>query len=170
MTASCCFSGTRITLPTEAISDSASARCASSQWEPAEIADMPSSTSAGVLGMTRTTATPSGHPGLDEGGGDAGRERHQQLTGPERAGDLVEHLRHVLRLHDQRDGVGLGGGLDVGDHRDAVPLHELGGARRALLADEELVDPAAGPDQAGQQGLAHDSGADDGGLLHVSAR
>ena len=60
MTASCCFSGTRITLPTDAISDSASARWASSQWEPAEIADIPSSTRAGVLGMTRTTATPSG--------------------------------------------------------------------------------------------------------------
>ena len=60
MTASCWRSGTRITRPVEAISDSASTRCDSSQCEPREIAAMPSSTRAGVLGMTRTTATPSG--------------------------------------------------------------------------------------------------------------
>ena len=60
MTASICFSGMRSTLPVEAISDSASVRCDSSQCEPGEMAAIPSSTSAGVLGMTRTTATPSG--------------------------------------------------------------------------------------------------------------
>ena len=60
MTASICRSGIRSTLPVEAIRDSASARCPSSQCEPGEMAAMPSSTSAGVLGMTRTTATPSG--------------------------------------------------------------------------------------------------------------
>ena len=36
----------------------------------------------------------------------------------------------------------------------------------ALLADEQLVDAATGADQAGQQGLAHDAGAEDGGLRH----
>ncbi len=60
VTASCCFSGTRITRPVARSSSSASARCSSSQCDPREIAAIPSSTSAGVLGMTRTTGTPSG--------------------------------------------------------------------------------------------------------------
>ena len=80
-------------------------------------------------------------------------------------GDLVEQVAHVLRLDDQGDGVGLGGGLEVGDHGDAVPLLELAGALGALLADQQLVDAAAGADQPGEQGLAHDAGADDRGLL-----
>ena len=54
--------------------------------------------------------------------------------------------------------------LDVGDDGDAVPLLELAGALGALLADQQLVDAAAGADQAGEQGLAHDAGAEDGGL------
>ncbi len=60
MTASIWRSGIRSTLPVEDSSDSASARCFSSQWEPGAIAAIPSSTRAGVFGMTRTTATPSG--------------------------------------------------------------------------------------------------------------
>ena len=55
----------------------------------------------------------------------------------------------------------LRGGLEVGDDGDAVPLLELAGALGALLADEQVVDAAAGADQAGEQGLAHDSGAED---------
>ncbi len=152
VTASCWRSGIRSTLPTEAISASASARCSSSQCEPGEIAAMPSSTSAGVLGMTRTTATPVGHPRLDERGGDAGGQRDHQLTGAQRGGDLVEQVAHVLRLDDERDGVGLRGRLDVADHGDAVPLLELAGALGALLADQQVVDAAAGADQARRAG------------------
>ena len=81
--------------------------------------------------------------------------------------DLGEQVGHVLRLHDEREGVGLLGRLDVGDHRDAVPLLELAGALGALLADQQVVDPAAGADQAGEQGLAHDAGAEDRGLGHA---
>ena len=54
--------------------------------------------------------------------------------------------------------------LDVGDHGDAVPLLELAGALGALLADEQVVDAAAGADQPGEQGLPHHAGAEDGGL------
>ena len=60
----------------------------------------------------------------------------------------------------------LRGGLDVGDDGDAVPLLELAGALGALLADQQVVDAAAGADQAGEQGLAHHAGAEDGGLRH----
>ncbi len=44
---------------------------------------------------------------------------------------------------------------------DAVPLGELVGALASLLTDEQVVDAAAGPDQAGQQGLPHHPGAED---------
>ena len=50
------------------------------------------------------------------------------------------------------------------DHGDAVPLLELAGALGPLLADQQVVDAAPGPDQAGEQGLPHHSGAEDGGL------
>ena len=69
-------------------------------------------------------------------------------------------------LTTMRDGVGLLGRLDVADHRDAVPLLELAGALGPLLADQQVVDAAAGADQAGEQGLAHDAGAEDRGLGH----
>ena len=81
-------------------------------------------------------------------------------------GDLVEQLGHVLRLDHERDGVGLGGRLDVADHADAVPLLELAGALGPLLADQQVVDAAPGTDEARQEGLAHDAGAEDGGLGH----
>ena len=54
---------------------------------------MPSSTRAGVLGMTRTTATPSGSRGLEERGGDAGGELDHQLPGAHVGRDLVEQRR-----------------------------------------------------------------------------
>ena len=60
----------------------------------------------------------------------------------------------------------LGGGLDVADHADAVPLLELAGALLPPLADQQVVDAAAGADEARQEGLAHDAGAEDGGLGH----
>ena len=60
----------------------------------------------------------------------------------------------------------LRGRLDVGDHRDAVPLLELARPLGTLLADEQVVDATAGADQAGEQGLAHHAGADDRGLAH----
>ena len=54
------------------------------------------------------------------------------------------------------------GGLgEVGDHRDAVLLPELGGALGALLPHHEVGDVVAAADQAGEQGLAHHAGADD---------
>src|SRR5262245_59401879 len=59
VTASSWYSGTCTTRPTERSSCSASFRWSSSQCVPGAIAAIPSSTSAGVLGMTRTTATPS---------------------------------------------------------------------------------------------------------------
>ena len=54
----------------------------------------------------------------------------------------------------------------VGDDGDAVALLELAGPLGALLADHQLVDAAPGPDQSGEQGLAHHAGADDRCLAH----
>ena len=164
VTASICRSGIRSTLPTEAISASASARWPSSQWEPGEIAAMPSSTRAGVFGMTRTTATPSGTRDSMNAVVMPAASETTSWPGRSSRGDLVEQVAHVLRLDHEREGVGLAGGLDVGDHGDAVPLLELAGALGALLADQQVVDPAAGADQAGEQGLAHHAGAEDRGL------
>jgi hypothetical protein len=104
--------------------------------------------------------------GLDERGGDAGGQGHDQLAGAERGADLVEQVAHVLGLDHDRDRLRLGRGLDVADHRDAVPLLELARPLGPLLAHQQLVDAPARTDQAGQQGLAHDTGAEDGGLLH----
>src|SRR5919202_1653902 len=60
VTASWWYSGSSTTLPVASSRARARARWAASQWVPGLIAAMPSSTSAGVFGMTRTTATPSG--------------------------------------------------------------------------------------------------------------
>src|SRR3954447_285022 len=60
VTASWWYSGSSTTLPVASSRARARARCAASQCVPGLIAAMPWSTSAGVLGMTRTTATPSG--------------------------------------------------------------------------------------------------------------
>ena len=127
---------------------------------------MPSSTSAGVFGITRTTATPSGTRDSMKAVVMPAASETSSWPGRSDGADLVEQVAHVLGLDHDRDGVGLGGGLDVADHRDAVPLLELAGAVGPLLADQELVDAAAGADQPGEQGLAHDSGAEDRGLLH----
>ena len=152
MTASCCCSGIRSTLPVEAIRDSASARCASSQCEPGEMAAMPSSTSAGVLGMTRTTATPSGTRDSMKAVVMPAARRDQQLAGAQLGGDLVEQGRHVLRLDHEHDGVGLGGRLGVGHHVDAVVLLELAGPLGPVLADQQVVDATSGAEQARRAG------------------
>ena len=88
----------------------------------ARSAAMPSSTRAGVLGMTRTTGVPCGQPLLEEVGRDAGRERDDQGARSQVRGDLVQQRAHVLRLDDEDEGVGACGRLDVVDHVDAVAL------------------------------------------------
>ena len=125
------------------------------------MAAMPSSTSAGVLGMTRTTATPSGTRDSMKAVVMPAARLTIELSGAQHGRDLLEHVGHVLRLDHERDGVGLGGRLEVGDHGDAVALLELAGPLGTLLADEQLVDATAGAHQAGQEGLAHHAGADD---------
>jgi hypothetical protein len=102
-----------------------------------------------------------GQPGLDERRGDAGGQGHHQLPGAYGGGDLVDHVAHVLRLHDQHQGVGAPDRLEVRDHLDAVPLLQLVGALAALLADQEVLGAPAGADQAGEQGLPHHPGPDD---------
>jgi len=87
-----------------------------------------------------------GKPGLEEGGGDAGGQGHDQLTRLHGRGDLVEDSRHVLRLHDQRDRRGTGRGTEVVGDGDAVPLGQL---LRALLALSLKVEPAAATAQKG---------------------
>ena len=127
---------------------------------------MPSSTSAGVLGMTRTTATPSGtRASMNAVVMPAASETS---SWPGRSTGAISSSRSPMScgLTTSAIGVGLLGRLDVADHRDAVPLLELAGALGALLADQQVVDAAAGADQAGEQGLAHDSGAEDRGLRH----
>ena len=170
MTASCCFSGTRTTLPTDAISASASARCASSQWEPAEIADMPSSTSAGVFGMTRTTATPFGTrasmkpvvmPAASETSSWPGRSASaiSSSTSAMSCGFTTSATVSALVAASTLE-------------TTATPYRSTSSVARAsrFSPTRSWSTRRPGPDQAGQQGLAHDTGADDGGLLHVGAR
>ena len=161
VTASICFSGTRNTLPVDPSSSSAIARCSSSQWEPAAIAAMPSSTSAGVFGMTRTTAVPAGRRASRKSVVMPAASETTSWPGRTSPPISSSSAAHVLRLHDQGEGVGTLGRLEVGDHGDGVLLLELAGALGALLPHQQLGDRPPGADQAGQQGLAHDAGPED---------
>ena len=60
VTASCCDSGTRTTLPTEDSRSCTICRCAAVACVPGEIALIASRTTIGVFGITRTTGIPSG--------------------------------------------------------------------------------------------------------------
>ena len=127
---------------------------------------MPSSTSAGVFGMTRTTGDALGQPRLDERGGDAGRQRDHQLARRERrrrSRRAASPMSCGFTTSD--DGVGLSA-PPRGCATTSTPYRslELGGALRALLADEQRPTAAAGADQPGQQRLAHHTGAEDGDL------
>ena len=146
---------------------STSARCASSHDEPREIAAMPSSTSAGVLGMTRTTGMPAGSrasmnvvvmPAASDTTRPAGRQVRRHL---------VEHVAHVLRLDHEHQRVGLAGGVDVADDLDAVPLVQLGRPLRPPLGQQQLVGSPAGPQQPRHQRLAHHSRAQHGHHSHA---
>ena len=164
VTASCCLSGTRSTLPAEAISASASARCSSSQCEPGEIAAMPSSTRAGVFGMTRTTATPSGT--RDSMNAVVMPAASETTSWPGRSSGAISSSRSPMSC-------GLTTRATVSALRAASTLETTAtpyrssssrGPLGALLADQQVVDAAAGADQAGEQGLAHHAGAEDRGL------
>jgi hypothetical protein len=106
---------------------------------------------------------------LDVAGGDAGGEADQDLPGAQVRGDLGEDVAHVLRLHHQRDGVGPGRRLGVGDHLHVVLLAELGSPLGTLLTDHQVLERVSTADQAGEQRLAHHAGTDDrnghGGFL-----
>ena len=64
-------------------------RCSWSLCAPGEIAAIPSSTWAGVLGITRTTGDAVGQPGLDRGGVHPGGQRHHQRPGRRYRSDLA---------------------------------------------------------------------------------
>ena len=127
---------------------------------------MPSSTSAGVFGMTRTTATPSGTrdsmkavviPAARETSSWPGRRESEiSASRSPMSWGLTTTATVSASLVASR----------LETTRDAVPLLELAGPLGTLLADEQVVDPAAGPDQPGQQGLAHHAGTEDRGLGH----
>ena len=94
-----------------------------------------------------------------------GRQGDDERAGSQGAGHLLEEGAHVLRLHDEHESVGDLGGVDVVDDVDVVALGQLLGTVRAALGDHQLVGADAGPQQAGEQGLAHDAGAEDGDPL-----
>ena len=113
---------------------------------------------------------PVGHPGLDEGGGDAGGQRDQQLTG--RSAGAISSSTAAMSC-------GLTTRATVSAFRAASRLETTATPYRssssrarsgALLADQQVVDAAAGADQSGEQGLPHHAGADDGGLAVMRAR
>ena len=147
VTASIWRSGTRSTRPVEPISSSASARWWSSQCEPGEIAAMPSSTSAGVLGMTRTTATPSGT-----------RASMNAVVMPAASDTTSWPARSSGAISSSRSPMscGLTTSARVSALRAAsrfettrTPYRSSSSRARsdALLADEQVVDAAAGADQ-----------------------
>ena len=112
------YSGIRITLPTGASSSSARRRCSSAANDPAEITDIASSTSTGVLDITRTTGTSTGkRRSMNEVVIPAATEI-TSCDGATEPGDLVEHPAHVLRLDREHQGLrllrGLGGGRAPG--------------------------------------------------------
>ena len=168
VTASWCRSGSRTTFPQDLSSDSASARCSGVQCRPGEIAAIPSSTSAGVLGMTRTTDDPSGR-----------RDSRYAVGMPRRARprgcparlvvDLAEQPVHVLRLDHQDDGVGQAGGLDVVEYPHAVLVTQHARMVGALLGDDDVLGVPSTAQQPGQQRLAHDPVLEDRRRRHGGA-
>ena len=101
---------------------------------------MPSSTWAGVLGITRTTAMPVGQ--LRPRSRRCPRPAASETTsvpGLSDAGDLGQQVAHVLRLDHQDHRVGLGRGLVVLEHGDAVPRGQLGLPLRPAVGGHDLV-------------------------------
>ena len=75
---------------------------------------MPSSTWAGVFGMTRTTGWPGGQPASSDGGVDARRERDHEGVGRRALGAIsAQQVPHVLGLDHEHHGVAPCHGLDV---------------------------------------------------------
>ena len=83
-------------------------RCSWSLCEPGEMAAMPSSTWAGVLGITRTTATPSASADSMEAVSTPAASETTSWPGLIDVGDLGQQIAHVLRLDDQDHRVRVG--------------------------------------------------------------
>ena len=127
------------------------------------MAAIPSSTWAGVLGMTRTTGVPAGSCGLDRGGVDARGQRDDEGARAERGARSRPAGRAMSWGLTTRTTVSrLGGRLGVLEHRDAVARAQLQLALRAAVGGDDPVGRPAGPEQAGQHGLPHHARAQDG--------
>ena len=97
-----------------------------------------SSTSTGVLDMTRTTGAPSGsRRSMNAVGMPAATETTSRSPGRLRP-EVVEQGTHVLRLHREDQGVGRLGGLGVVDDLYAVALGEQLGPLGAPGGDEDV--------------------------------
>ena len=158
MTASSSDSSTRTTTPTAERIDSAQSRSSSEAALPPAIAAAPAPTSAGVFGIARTTATPSGsaassvlvvHPGRDrQDASDAG------------TAERGARLGHVVRLDRDDRGLGRADRVEHGDAGEASTQH--GAPLGDDLDDRELVGRRpAGGEQPAEQGLAHPPTADE---------
>ena len=90
---------------------------------------IPQPMAQGVLGMARTTATLLGQMLLDEFRGHRRRHRNHHCPGLHLAANLLQHFRHLHRLHRQQDHVRVvHRGAIVGPDAHAQLLGQLLGA------------------------------------------
>ena len=129
MTASMYGSETRTTAPRWRSASSASVRCSSPAWAPAQTPAIPSCTIDGRVRHRPDDRHARGEVALDRRGRDRGRDREHRLLGLDQRADLAEQRLDVLRLDGDDDERGAGCGLGVRERDvDAVPLAQLVGA------------------------------------------
>ena len=122
----------------------------------------PAPTSAGVLGMVRTTRVPSGSRASMAADRHAGGDRDDQRRRLQVRRDLVEHLGQDLRLDREHDDLGVAHDVGVVRGRvDAVARLHLVGALAARIGAVDLrrLDHAGG-DEPLDERLGHVAGAE----------
>ena len=125
VTASCCDSGTRSTLPTGASSASVAARCSGPAWDRRGDRGHRLVDEHGRVGHHPDHRRAGREPALQEGGRDARGHADHELT-CRRTATISSSIRtHVLRLHRQQQRAGLLGGLLRADDRYPVSRAQL---------------------------------------------
>ena len=172
MTASMSASSlTRTTSPTPPNRPAASCASRTVARRPHTSTDMPAPTSAGVLGITRTTLASAPRPRSRRASGDPGGDRDEQLAARHRGPHLGEHRVHHLRLHREDDHGALAHERAVvgraSDRESATHPPEL--ARLAVARPDvaRAIPPAL--DETFQQRPCHVAGADEAELSDVVA-
>ena len=154
---------THTTSPTALRTSSALLRCAAFTFSGAYMPLMPAPSSAGRLGIARTTGTSLPHQASRSMTRvPASTEMMSGRRRGEGGGEGLEHRLRLLRLHRQHHDLGAGDRrLVVGARRDAELARERSRAARDTLAHAQLLGAGARAHQAREQGAAHVAGAED---------